>query len=144
MPKEIWEQTNDEVFRALGSSDRGLPEVEVVARRLRHGANAIEATPTTPMALRFLANFYHLMALLLWTAAVLAFIGGQPELAWTIIAVIVINAIFSQVNALCSDVISINAIFIKINALSSYVIKINAIVVEINALSSYVISALVW
>ncbi len=95
MPKEIWEQTDDEVFATLGGSDAGLDQADVEARRARYGANKIEAAPGTPMAWRFLANFYHLMALLLWAAAVLAFIGGQPELAWTIIAVIVINAIFS-------------------------------------------------
>ena len=40
-------------------------------------------------------NFTHLLALLLWIAALLAFVGSLPELGWAIIAVIVINGVFS-------------------------------------------------
>jgi magnesium-transporting ATPase (P-type) len=40
-------------------------------------------------------NFTHLFALLLWAGAALALLGGQPPLAIAIVAVIVVNAIFS-------------------------------------------------
>jgi magnesium-transporting ATPase (P-type) len=44
-----------------------------------------------------LAKFVHLFALLLWTGAGLAWLAGLPELTAAIVAVIVINAIFSFV-----------------------------------------------
>ncbi len=43
----------------------------------------------------FAGNFVHLLALLLWIAAFLAFVGNLPELGWAILAVILINGIFS-------------------------------------------------
>jgi magnesium-transporting ATPase (P-type) len=45
--------------------------------------------------LRFARNFTHLFALLLWAGAALALLGGQPPLSVAIVAVIVVNAIFS-------------------------------------------------
>jgi Ca2+-transporting ATPase len=44
---------------------------------------------------RFARNFTHLFALLLWAGAALAVLGGLPPLAIAIVAVIVVNAIFS-------------------------------------------------
>jgi potassium/sodium efflux P-type ATPase len=37
----------------------------------------------------------HFFALMLWAAAALAFIGGMPALGWAIIAVVIINGLFS-------------------------------------------------
>lgn len=42
-------------------------------------------------------NFVHLMALLLWVAAALAWLGGMPELGWAIVAVVLVNGAFSYV-----------------------------------------------
>lgn len=39
----------------------------------------------------------HFFALLLWVAAVLAFVGRMPQLGWAIIAVVVVNGAFSFV-----------------------------------------------
>ncbi|HEX6620981.1 MAG TPA: cation-transporting P-type ATPase, partial [Solirubrobacteraceae bacterium] len=44
---------------------------------------------------RFARNFTYLFALLLWAGAALALLGGQAPLAIAIVAVIVVNAIFS-------------------------------------------------
>jgi len=44
---------------------------------------------------KLLANFTHLMALLLWAGGAMAFVGKMPQLGWAIWAVVVINAIFS-------------------------------------------------
>ncbi len=46
---------------------------------------------------QFVAQLTHFFALLLWAAAVLAFVGRLPQLAWAIIVVVVINGAFSFV-----------------------------------------------
>lgn len=87
--------SEEELIRSLETSRDGLTSEESAARVERFGRNEIEVLKGTPLAVRFFANFYHLFAVLLWIGAALAFIGGLPELAWAIIAVIIINAVFS-------------------------------------------------
>ncbi|MBI2863872.1 MAG: cation-transporting P-type ATPase [Chloroflexi bacterium] len=84
-----------QVYAALGSSPRGLSEEEARQRLSQYGPNEIAEARKTSLVLRFLANFYQVFALLLWASAVLAFVSDSVALAWTIIAVIVINSIFS-------------------------------------------------
>lgn len=85
----------DEVLAALGSSPHGLSEGEAQRRRAHYGPNRLETARRQSVALRFLAQVTHFFALLLWAAAALAFLGRMPELGWAIIAVILINAVFS-------------------------------------------------
>lgn len=92
---EIYELSAEEVFKRLDSVPRGLSDDEARRRLEEFGPNRIEEVKGTPLVFKFLSNFYHLFAVLLWVAAILAFIGGLPELGFAVIAVIVINAIFS-------------------------------------------------
>ncbi|MDP1809381.1 MAG: cation-transporting P-type ATPase [Actinomycetota bacterium] len=92
---KIWALPKSEVFDSLGSSTDGLDDGQAGARLEEYGPNAIEAGRKSSLLLKFLANFYHLMALLLWAAAAFAFLGQQPQLGWAVIGVIVINALFS-------------------------------------------------
>ena len=87
----------DEVYQALDTTAHGVSEEEARRRLWRYGPNEIKEAPRTPLILRLLANFYQVFALLLWASVILAFISGSDELAWTIIAVIVLNAVFSFV-----------------------------------------------
>ena len=61
----------------------------------RFGPNVLAEPEPPHWLLRFARNFTHLFALLLWTGAGLALLGGQTPLAVAIVAVIVVNAIFS-------------------------------------------------
>ncbi|MDI7275903.1 MAG: cation-transporting P-type ATPase [Anaerolineae bacterium] len=85
----------EEVYEALGSSPAGLTAAEAEERLRRYGANALQEARKTPLIVKLLANFTHLMALLLWAASALAFVAGLPELGVAILAVIFINAAFS-------------------------------------------------
>ena len=85
----------DEVYEALGSSASGLTTEQVRELSARYGRNAIREIKGRPLIFKFLENFYHLFAILLWVGGILAFVGGMPELGWAIFAVIFINAIFS-------------------------------------------------
>jgi Ca2+-transporting ATPase len=85
----------EDVYNELGSSKEGLSPKEVNKRLKLYGPNQIEEIKQKPIILKFLANLYQLLALLLWGASILAFISGTPQLGFAIIAVIIINAIFS-------------------------------------------------
>jgi len=93
----IYSLPTDQVYRALNTTPSGLSEEEARRRLDQHGPNEIKEARKTPLVLRFLANFYQVFALLLWASAALSFISGSDALGWTIIAVIVLNAVFSFV-----------------------------------------------
>ncbi|TLM99152.1 MAG: cation-transporting P-type ATPase, partial [Actinobacteria bacterium] len=87
--------TRDEVFERLKTSESGLPADEAQRRLEEYGPNEIREIKGRPMILKFLENFYHLFAIMLWIAGGLAFVAQMPQLGWAIFAVIFINAIFS-------------------------------------------------
>ena len=80
---------------ALGTNTDGLVETEAALRLASFGPNTLPHAPTRAWYLEFIANFVHLFALLLWAGAGLAWIAGMPQLFWAIIAVILINGVFS-------------------------------------------------
>ena len=91
-----------DVYTALHTSPQGLADDEA-ARRLREfGANELSPSRRIPLGRKLLRQFTHFLALLLWTAALLAYLAaylqpgeGMETLAHAIVAVIVINALFS-------------------------------------------------
>jgi len=84
-----------EVYAALDSSPGGLSTDEVRTRLIRYGPNELREVKGPPLILRFLSNFTHLMALLLWMAGLVSFIAHLPQLGIAIWLVNVINGIFS-------------------------------------------------
>ncbi len=93
--KIVIQAETDELLAALATDPEGLASPEA-ARRLRtSGPNDL---PTEPMPgpLRLLAGeLTHTLALLLWAAAVVAFLAGISQIGWAIIAIVGINAAFS-------------------------------------------------
>src|SRR4030043_638006 len=92
----------DEVLRSLVTTENGLTEEEAKKRFLEFGPNEIQEVKKKPLLLRFISQFSHFLAILLWIAAVLSFLSeylhpgeGMLTLGFAIIAVIVINAIFT-------------------------------------------------
>ncbi|WP_438853304.1 cation-translocating P-type ATPase [Agromyces sp. M3QZ16-3] len=81
----------------------GLTSADAAARRARDGANALPGAKRPSVLRRLVGELTHFFALLLWGAAVLAFLAGLPELAIAIIAVIVVNAIFAVVQQARAD-----------------------------------------
>ena len=89
------EERIDLLLRHLGTRREGLSECEAARRLEQHGPNEIRRRQG-PSRLRELARqFTHPLALLLWAAALLAFVGGTAPLAVAIVAVIVLNALFA-------------------------------------------------
>lgn len=96
--------TRDEVFRNLVTSERGLSRDEAERRLREFGPNEISEIKKKHLVSRLLSQFTHFLAILLWLAALLSFLSdylhpgeGMFLLGIAIIAVIVINAVFSFV-----------------------------------------------
>ncbi|MGB9935580.1 cation-translocating P-type ATPase [Thermodesulfovibrio yellowstonii] len=101
---KINEATKEELFKLLDTSEAGLTEDEAKRRLSHFGFNEIKEARKTPLILKFLNQFTHFLAIILWLAAALAFLSdwihpgeGMRHLGFAIIGVIVINAIFAFV-----------------------------------------------
>jgi sodium/potassium-transporting ATPase subunit alpha len=77
---------------SLNTAADGLSAAEVVRRLAEFGPNRVEKVTGVPLPLRFLKEFTHLFALILWLAAGLAFVA---ELADPGKGVILVNGLFS-------------------------------------------------
>ncbi len=85
----------EEVLRLLGSRALGLSSDEAAAALKRFGRNEIAEHQDHHLLRALGGQFTHLMAILLWVGAGIAFFIRLPELAVAIIAVILINGAFS-------------------------------------------------
>ena len=83
------------VYDALDSRTGGLTKAEVAARLDADGPNTLQTRHERHLGRRFVANFTHLMAVLLWVGGLIAFLAGLPELAIAVVIVNVINGLFS-------------------------------------------------
>ncbi|MFN8380204.1 MAG: cation-transporting P-type ATPase [Anaerolineae bacterium] len=84
-----------DVYSVLESRATGLTGDEVAERLQQYGPNVLQQVKGTPLWIKFVGNFTHLMALLLWVGGVVGFIAGLPELGIAIWMVNVINGLFS-------------------------------------------------
>ena len=87
--------TSDAVYEALNSNPQGLSQTEAEKRLGEVGPNAIQEVKGKPLYVKFLANFTHMMANLLWIGALVALIAQMPQLTIAIVMVNVINGVFS-------------------------------------------------
>ena len=83
-----------DVYTLLGTRPQGLTNAEAAARLEQHGHNIIREIKGTPLMLKFLANFTHLMAILLWAAGLIAFLAQMPQLGVAVWMVNLINGAF--------------------------------------------------
>lgn len=73
----------------------GLTSAEAAQRLRRDGPNSLPE-PARPTTVRELARqLTHLLAMLLWAAAVLALFAGMPELAAAIVVIVLLNGLFA-------------------------------------------------
>lgn len=84
-----------DVYQALASRPQGLTGLEAAENLKRIGINALQKIKGRPLYLKFLANFTHLMAILLWVGGVVAVIAKMPQLALAVWMVNIINGVFS-------------------------------------------------
>src|SRR3989337_2474109 len=94
--------TKEEIFRTLVTSETGLTEEEAKKRFIEFGSNEIKEVEKTSLFIKFLKQFTHFLAILLWIGAGLAILSeslhpgeGLLTLGLAIVGVIFINAIFT-------------------------------------------------
>lgn len=94
--------TPADAISSLNSAPDGLSREEALRRLEEYGPNRVERIEKAPLVLRFLKEFTHFFALILWLAAALAFVAefsdpgkGMATLGWAILGVILINGVFS-------------------------------------------------
>ena len=87
---------------AVGES-QGLTSAEAAERLVRDGPNALPKPKRPSVLLRVLGEVSRFFAVMLWVAAVLALIGGLPQLAVAIVAVVLLNAGFATVQQARAD-----------------------------------------
>ncbi|HSO14693.1 MAG TPA: cation-transporting P-type ATPase, partial [Arthrobacter sp.] len=63
------------------SAAPGLSSAEAAQRLQQFGANTLPASRPVPGWRRLLAELTHFFAIMLWIAAVLAYVAGMPQLA---------------------------------------------------------------
>lgn len=78
----------------LRTGPQGLTSAEASVRRESCGANRIERIVGRPLWLALGVQFASLFALLLWGAAAVAAALGMSQLAWAIVAVVLVNGTF--------------------------------------------------
>ncbi len=83
------------VYTLLDSSPDGLTTSEAQKRQTLYGVNQLQVEKKTPLLFKFLANFTHLMAILLWVGGLVALIARMPQLAVAVWSVNLINGLFS-------------------------------------------------
>src|SRR5688572_3971203 len=91
-----------DVYAALHTAPEGLSRDEAGRRLREFGPNELSPSRRTFIGWKLLRQFTHFLALLLWIAACLAYLAsylqpgeGMEALAHAIVAVVVVNALFS-------------------------------------------------
>jgi potassium/sodium efflux P-type ATPase len=92
---KIHEKTPEELYAGLHSRPDGLTQEEAQQRLAAFGPNLLKEAKGTPLIVKFLANFTHLMAIMLWVAGIGAFLAQMPQLGIAVWAVNIINGVFS-------------------------------------------------
>ena len=99
---KIHQFSTDEALASLHSRHEGLTSAQARHRLKEYGRNEVEVVRGEVLILRFLKEFTHFFALLLWLAAGLAFFAesrqpgsGMSTLGYAILGVIAINGVFS-------------------------------------------------
>ena len=83
------------LLRELRARPDGLSSREAERRLVAYGRNEIVRRGGVRWPRQLAKQFTHPLALLLWLAAGLAFVGGTPVLGAAILAVIALNAVFA-------------------------------------------------
>jgi len=93
----IHESPVDNVYVELDTTPTGLSQDQAKARLIVYGKNIIQEVKGRSLLWKFLSNFTHLMAILLWVGGMVGFAAQMPQLGIAIWLVNIINGLFSFV-----------------------------------------------
>src|SRR5690349_7953743 len=94
-PSHIHTLPLSDIWAAVATQPQGLSQSEAAARLEKYGRNTIREAPSKPFYRKVLANFVHLMAILLWVGGAMAFVAQMPQLGIAVWLVVLINGAFS-------------------------------------------------
>ena len=83
-----------EACTLLSSRPEGLTREEAADRLGRSGPNVLRKPRGRPLYRKFLSQFTHLMAILLWVGGGVAFLAGMPQIGVAVLVVNLINGAF--------------------------------------------------
>ena len=99
---KIQQLTAGDAVASLNSGPQGLSSDEALRRLHEYGPNRVEEVAAESLLWRFLKEFTHFFALILWLAAALALLAewiepgqGMAKIGYALVAVIVVSGIFS-------------------------------------------------
>jgi sodium/potassium-transporting ATPase subunit alpha len=99
---KIQQLTAGDALASLKSDPQGLSSSEALRRFHEYGPNRVEEVVRQSAVFRFLNEFTHFFALILWLAAALAFLAewlepgqGMAKIGYAVVAVIVVTGLFS-------------------------------------------------
>jgi Ca2+-transporting ATPase len=95
MSTSLYSLRVEDVYRALETSPDGIAAGEVSARQALYGPNLLHEEERFSSLAILASHLTHPMALILWSAGVLAFINREPVLGLTMWALVLVNAGFS-------------------------------------------------
>lgn len=93
--RQVFSLNQSESLLAFNTTVNGLTADEAKKRLSHYGFNKLAEPPRVSPVKKFIKNFTHLMALLLWVGGVIGFIAEMPQLAIAIWMVNIINGVFS-------------------------------------------------
>ena len=91
----VYQTPVQEVYPLFGTLSSGLSESQARENLTRHGKNTLVKTRKKSIIIKFLANFTHLMAILLWVGGFVALFAQMLQLGIAIWMVNLINGLFS-------------------------------------------------
>ena len=83
------------VFDEMRTCAEGLTQEAATERLVQYGLNKLKEAKGKPLYIKFLANFTHMMAIMIWVGGIMAIIAQMPQLAIAVWMVNVINGLFS-------------------------------------------------
>jgi len=99
---KIHQLSAGDAVASLNSSPKGLSPGEAQRRLVEYGPNRVEEIHRESPVLRFVKEFVHFFALILWLAAALAFLAewidpgqGMAKIGCAVVVVIIVSGIFS-------------------------------------------------
>ena len=99
---QIQQLSAADAVASLNSGPQGLSSAEALRRLSEFGPNRVEKVAGESMLLRFLKEFTHFFALILWLAAALAFLAewsdpgqGMAKVGYAVVVVILVSGLFS-------------------------------------------------
>ncbi len=91
--KHVWEQSLQELCEALETSEQGLREEQLAAKKEKYGENVLQEGKKQSLLSVFLHQFCDLLVIILIVAAGISMFSGNLESTIVILAVLVMNAV---------------------------------------------------